>query len=199
MPEALTTAQAAFVVGEPLDAFKKVIEKAPVKPRIVKRGGRRIRQFELADLVFLHAYGELKQEFTPKSQAALYQALLVASHHGRRSEIVFGNHKYNIGRHVQIIESKLKELEKLTSQIDSSGSEAVIKGTRIEPHRIAALLDGGMTVEAVLRDYPSLNAHQVLAAKAYAEANPKPGRPYPKQTAKAAMGAADLSALDDED
>ena len=74
----------------------------------------------------------------------------------------------------------------------------LITGTQIEVHRIAALLDGGMTVEAVLRDYPSLSEHQVLAAKAYANANPNLGRPYPKQTAKAAMRAVDLTELDEE-
>ena len=195
----LTIAQAAFVVGEPLDTFKKVVEKAPVKPRIVRQGGRRVRQFAMADLVFLHAYRELKQELTPKGQAALYEALLGVGHGRRRNEVAFGNQKYDLGRHVAIVEAKLKELERLADYIDSSGGEALIKGTQIEAHRIAALLDGGMTVEAVLRDYPSLMERQVLAAKAYADANPKPGRPFPRQTAKAAMRVSGLGELDDED
>jgi uncharacterized protein (DUF433 family) len=87
-------------------------------------------------------------------------------------------------------------LKQLAEQIDSSG---LIKGTDIEAHRIAALLDGGTSAEEVLRDYPSLKAKHILAAKTYAEANPKAGRPYPKLTAKAAMRAANLSALDDEE
>jgi uncharacterized protein (DUF433 family) len=197
MSHSLTTAQAAFVVGEPLEVFKKAVERAPVKPRIVKRGGHRIRQFGLADLVFLHAYSELKQELTPKSQAALYQAMLVAPPDRLRSEVVFGNQKYNVRHHVQVIESKMKELEKLEGQIDTSGREAVIKGTRIEAHRIAALLDGEMTAQEVLRDYPSLSENQILAAKAFAEANPKIGRPYPPVTAKYALRTADLGVLDD--
>lgn len=198
MLETLTTAQAAFVVGESLDAFKKSIERAPVKLRVVKRGGRPVRQFRLPDLVFLHAYSELKQEFTPKSQAALYAALYKTALEkpNVRNEVTFGNHSYDVSYHVRIIRSKLKKLEELSNQIDPSG---FVKGTQIEAHRIAALLDGGMTIEEVVRDYPSLKEGQVLAAKAYAEANPKAGRPYPKQTAKAAMRAADLSALDDED
>jgi hypothetical protein len=49
--EGLTTAQAAFVVGEPLDAFKKVVERAPIKLSLVIRGGRKIRQFGDAELV----------------------------------------------------------------------------------------------------------------------------------------------------
>jgi len=199
MSEALTTAQAAYIVGEPLDVFMKTVEKAPVKPRVVKRSGRAVRQFGLADLVFFHAYRELKQELTPKGQAAFYQAMRALPRDDLRKAVVFGNHSYNIRRHLQVIETKLKELDELTDQIDLSGEEPIIKGTRIETHRIAALLDGGMTVEDVLRDYPSLREDQVLAAKAYAEVNPKLGRPYPRLTAKAAMRAVDLSVLDNED
>jgi uncharacterized protein (DUF433 family) len=196
MSEPLTTAQAAFVVGQPLDTFRKVIEKAPLKLNVIKRGGHRIRQFRFADLVFLHAYGELKQDLTPKSQAALYQAMLVTPRHKLADEVAFGNQRYNVRHHLQVVESKLKELEDLADQIDSSGREALIKGTHVEAHRIAALLDGGMTVGDVLRDYPSLRENQVLAAKAFAEANPKAGRPYPATTAKSAMRSADFSALD---
>ena len=74
--------------------------------------------------------------------------------------------------------------------------EALIKGTRIEAHRIAALLDGGMPIEEILADYPSLDEAQVSAAKAYADTHPKPGRPYPAMTDKAAMRSADLDDLD---
>ncbi|YCI06218.1 DUF433 domain-containing protein (plasmid) [Ensifer sp. D2-11] len=195
--EHLTTAQAAFVVDAPLDTFKKVVERAPIKPQLVKRGGRSIRQFGQAELVFLHAYDELKQALTPKSQSEFYEALRTSVKRGPTREITFGKQRYDIGQHLLFVERKLKELEKLTAQIDLSGKEPVIRGTHIEAHRIAALLDAGSTIEEVLRDYPSLKEQQVVAARVYAEAHPKAGRPYPKQTAKAAMRAADLSALDD--
>jgi uncharacterized protein (DUF433 family) len=197
--EELTTAQAAFVIGEPLDAFNKVIERAPIKPNLVKRGGRKIRQFGTAELVFLHAYGELMQAFTPKSQSELYEALRTTLKRGGQREVVFGKHRYNIAQHVLVIERKLKELSKLTAQVDTSGKEPVLRGTQVEVHRIAALLDAGVPVNDVLRDYPSLKEEQIVAAKAFAEAHPKAGRPFPKQTAKAAMRAANLSALDDAD
>jgi hypothetical protein len=67
----------------------------------------------------------------------------------------------------------------------------------IAVHRIAALLDGGTVAEAVLADYPSLTREQVMAAKAYADAHPKPGRPYPPLTAKQALRGAGLEALDE--
>lgn len=197
--DGLTTAQAAFVVGEPLDAFKKVVERAPIRPYIVQRGGRKVRQFREADLVFLHAYAELKQAFTPRSQSALYDALQTALKKGHQKEVVFGKHRYDLAQHVLIIETKLKELNALNTQIDTSGKDPVIRDTGIEVYRIAALLDAGETVASVLRDYPSLKEPQVIAAQAFAAVNPKVGRPYPKHTAKSAMRTADLSALDDEE
>ncbi len=195
--EHLTTAQAAFVVGAPLDAFKKVVERAPIKPHLVRRGGRNIRQFGQAELVFLHAYDELKLALTPKSQSELYKAMQASLKRGPAKEVTFGKQRYDIGQHLAFVERKLKELERLTAQVDASGKEPVIRGTNIEAHRIAALLNGGATVKDVLRDYPSLKEEQIVAAEVYADAHPKAGRPYPKQSAKAAMRAADLSALDD--
>lgn len=197
MPREWTTAQAAFVLNEPLDAFKKVIERGPVRARVVRVGGIRVRKFDLGDLIFLHAERELKTELTPKGRAELYEALTNLPVHNTRLEVAFGHLKFEFARHLKAVESKLKELEKLATEIDASSGEALIKGTRIEAFRIAALLDGGMTVQSVLHDYPSLNERQVLAAKAYAEINPKVGRPYPQTTAKAAMRGSGLDALDD--
>ncbi len=75
--------------------------------------------------------------------------------------------------------------------------EALLKGTNAEVYRIAALLDGGMPVDAVLADYPSLAHEQVMTAKVYADAHPKPGCPYPPLTAKQALRGAGLDALDE--
>ena len=79
--------------------------------------------------------------------------------------------------------------------VDGRG-RAVISGTTIEAHRIAALLDGGlMDVDEVVRDYVSLTRAQVLAAKAYADAHPWTGEPFPELTAKKAMRDAKLDDL----
>ncbi len=71
----------------------------------------------------------------------------------------------------------------------------VIAGTTVEAHRIAALLDGGMDVDEVVSDFVSLTHAQVLAAKAYADAHPWTGKPYPPLTAKKAMREANLDDL----
>lgn len=199
MTDVLTTAQAAFVLGKQIDDFQRTVDKSPVKPRVVSRGGRRVRQFRLADLVFFHAYSELKRDLTPKSQEALYKAMRKLPAEPESNEVFFGNHAYRIDAHLKAVKSGLEELKALADEIVVDGKETYIRGTRIEPHRIAALYDGGMAVDEILRDYPSLSQRQVLAAKAYSDANPKRGRPYPGLTAKAALRQADLSALDTAD
>ena len=72
-------------------------------------------------------------------------------------------------------------------EIDARG-RAVIAGTTVEAHRIAALLDGAMDVDEVLRDYGTLDRAQVLAAKAYADEHPWVGPPYPRLTGKRPCG-----------
>jgi len=86
------------------------------------------------------------------------------------------------------------------SQIEvRPNGDVVLKGTTIEVYRIAALVEGGMSRQEILGDYPSLTADQVDLAEAYAKAHPNRGRSYPPLTAKAALRQADLSALDLDD
>ena len=69
----------------------------------------------------------------------------------------------------------------------SSVPDPVIPGTRIEVHRIAALLDGGADVDDILRDYPSLNRNQVESARDTANKTIRVGLPYPKRSLKSAF------------
>lgn len=63
----------------------------------------------------------------------------------------------------------------------------LIRGTSVEAYRIAALVDGGMSVAEILKDYQNLTPAQVDASIAYAKAHPEQGRPYPRRTAKSAI------------
>jgi uncharacterized protein (DUF433 family) len=65
----------------------------------------------------------------------------------------------------------------------------LIRGTSVEAHRIAALVDGGMSVAEILKDYPNLTPTHVDASVNYARAYPKQGRTYPRRTAKSAIRA----------
>jgi uncharacterized protein (DUF433 family) len=192
--EGWTTAQAAYILGEDPSAFTKTVDKSPVTPTHVQRGKAKVRYFLLPDLVYLHARPELTA-FTPKTRAEIYDVLKgsdMSKLRGNTPEL----RGLNVRNHLASVRRRLKDLEHLEGKIDTSQTPPVIRGTTIEAYRIAALLDGGMPVAEVLEDYPSLTKEQVLAAKAYAEATPKLGRPYPRRTAKAAMRSVDLSLLD---
>jgi hypothetical protein len=194
-----TVAEAAFVLKEPVEVIRKVVERGPVKARIVHRGRLKLRTVALPDLVFLHAERDLRTALTPKGKAELYDALVRRpSRLPSMATVTFGGLKLEIQHHLQEVESRLEDLDKLADKIDTSADEPRIKGTAIEVHRLAALMEGGMTVEAIKRDYPSLSQDQILAAQIYAELHPKVGRPYPKTTAKAALRNSGLDALDDE-
>lgn len=193
-PEGWTIAQAAYLLGAPLDAFKKTVDRSPVKPRVVRRAGLRVRYFAFHDLVYLRAVDELSRWISRESRPDFYEAVKGAPLDDI-DIVAFGPLTVKVRPYVIYVQLKTRELDTLAAKIDTSGDEARIKGTTIEAHRIAALLDGGMTVADVLGDYPSLTEAQVLAAKAYADANPKPGRPYPAQTAKAALRNAGLKRL----
>jgi len=192
--EGWTTAQAAYIFGEDPGAFTKTVDKSPVTPTHVQRGKTKVRYFLLSDLVYLHARPELTA-FTPKTRAEIYEVLKgsdISKLRGNPPEL----RGLNIRNHLTFVRQRLKDLGRLEGQVDTSQSPPVVRGTQIEVYRIAALLDGGMAVAEVVEDYPSLTKEQVLAAKAYAEASPKLGRPYPGRTAKAAMRSVDLSLLD---
>lgn len=57
------------------------------------------------------------------------------------------------------------------------GGEPVIAGTRITVHGIARRLDDGDAIETLLGDYPYLPREAFEVAEAYAQANPRRGRP----------------------
>lgn len=99
----------------------------------------------------------------------------------------------------------IKEVEQLTPDLAGFSAEVefradgepLLKGTKVEVHRIAALLDGGASIGQVLEDYPSLSRENVETAKTYARAYPRATRPYPRTSIKRALQGAQLEALDD--
>jgi uncharacterized protein (DUF433 family) len=62
--------------------------------------------------------------------------------------------------------------------------EPTIPGTEIPLYRISALLDGGMTIQQVIEDFPSLTADQVVMASNHARQYPNFGKPYPQKSLK---------------
>lgn len=74
----------------------------------------------------------------------------------------------------------------------SSARNPIVPGTRIPIYKISALIEGGMNVESVMEDYPSLTREQIEFAYIYARANPYLGSPYPKTSFKRALRQMDF-------
>jgi uncharacterized protein (DUF433 family) len=192
-----TPTEAAFVLREPVRAVRKALDDGPVRARLVARPGGRVRAIDEADLLYLFAVQALRDELTPKGRGEFYHALKDASVEDVH-EVRFGRLSVAIDDFKAEVAARARELAALSDQMEfRADGEPVLKGMDVEVHRIAALLDGGLTPEEVSQDYPSLDPASVLVAKAYADAHPKPGRPYPRTTTKRALKGAGLEALDE--
>jgi uncharacterized protein (DUF433 family) len=192
-----TAAEAAFVLREPVRAVKKALDAGPVRPVLLRRAGASVRAIGWSDLFYLFAVRFLRDELTPKARTEFYEAL----HRNptlRRDEVRFGRFRISISDLVEEVERRTSDLAALAETVAfRADGEPLLKETEIEVYRIAALLDGGASIKQVMEDYPSLSPKEIEAARAYADAYPKAGRPYPRTSAKRALHGAGLEALDD--
>jgi len=192
-----TAAEAAFVLREPVRAVKKALDAGPVRPVLLRRAGASVRAIEWRDLFYLYAVRMLRDELTPKARTEFYEALQHAPIE-LHDEVRFGRFRISVSDLVKEVERRTTDLAELTNKVEfRADGEPLLKGTSVEVYRIAALLEGGASIEEILEDYPSLSRRQIETAQVYAEAYPKAGRPYPRTSVKRALQGAGLEALDD--
>lgn len=194
---AFTAAEAAFVLREPVKTVKKALDDGPIESKLVIKASGTVRAVEWSDLLYLFAVRSLRDELTPKARNEFYHALKSLPLDSTR-EVRFGRLSVAVDDLRAEVEARTRDLAELSKKIEfRKDGEAVLKGTDVEVYRIAALLAGGLSLNAVCKDYPSLRREQVDIARAYAEVHPKIGRPYPRTTAKRALRGAGLEALDE--
>ncbi|MBU2655762.1 DUF433 domain-containing protein [Acidomonas methanolica] len=156
-----------------------------------------MRAIEWRDLFYLYAVRALRDELTPHARVEFYQALQRQPSE-RQDEIRFGRFRVTVGDLIEEVEQRTTDLAALSDRVTfRADGEPLVKNTSVEVYRIVALLDGGETAAQVLEDYPSLSLADIETARAYAEAYPKAGRPYPRLSAKRALRGAGLEQLDD--
>ncbi len=195
---AFTAPEAAFVLRESIKTVKKALDEGPVQAKLVRKAGGTVRTIEWADLLYLFAVRTLRDELTPKARNEFYHALKRIPVE-RAHEVRFGRLSVAIDDLKAEMHKRARELAEMAEKVEfRQDDEALLKGTGVEIHRIAALLGGGMTPEQICEDYPSLTPEAVATARAYANAYPKAGRPYPPKTVKRAIKGAGLEALDEE-
>jgi uncharacterized protein (DUF433 family) len=179
--------------------LNKAVDTGIIQTKQKKIGNTVQRLLGTAELRFLRLADELDKDLTPAGRRRLYGAL---------RKLPSDAHKVQLGRleldlaQIDIdLEDRMARLEAVRSRIDrrDEQNEAVIRGTTIPVHLIAALARG-QDFQTVLRDFPSLTRDQVEAAVEYAKAYPKRGRPYPTESLKSVLAAlADAGAFDEVD
>jgi len=190
----LSAAEAAFVLNELPKTVRKALDEGPIEATLVQSSSGAVRMLDRVDVIYLYAANLLKRELTSTSRQELYHAMK----RKLSRQMAFGRIRIDIADAVDVVDQRLARLAELKSHVDfSDGGDPMIKGTDIEVHRIAALLDGGMTSGEISEDYPGIAQGQVEAAREFAAAYPKPGRPYPKTTFKRLLRTSRLHELDD--
>lgn len=184
--ETLTPREAAYVLDEHLKSITKLLDAHAEKGQVVKSGGVSVRQLNKPELLFFLALRDVGETLTPKGRSVLFTQL----------QTNMTNHLVNLGplnldlrKYERDLDQRLARYQLLKDFVDSADGEddPLIAGTTVEVYRISTLLDAGMSADEVLKDYPSLTREQIEAARAYAAAKPKHGRPYPKTTFKSAL------------
>jgi uncharacterized protein (DUF433 family) len=182
-----TPAEVAFLLHESVRAVTKALDRGPVRPVLQARPGASIRMIDWADLFYLFAVKALREDLTPRARAEFYEAVRRARIE-QTDEVRFGRFRVAVADIVDEVKKRVAELAELRNKVMfAPDGKAVLDSRGVAVHRIAALLNGGLSVNAVLEEYPSLSREAVETAYFYAHIWPKPGRPYPRTTANRAM------------
>ncbi|HJQ59610.1 MAG TPA: DUF433 domain-containing protein [Vineibacter sp.] len=184
MPETvlLTAAETHAITGVPLKTVHKLIDER-LAPPLVRRG-RRERRLTLPGAVCVKLDTTLPSYLPVALRRSLYRAI------GRTPQRLV----FEIGagpvRHVVDIRPVESDVGKALSRYrramrlivedpEIQGGAATFKGTRLLVHHIAALLRHGTSREELREDYPRLTEAMIEAARIFAIAHPKRGRPKP--------------------
>ncbi len=151
------------------------------------RFGAQVRVIGWSDLLYLFVVRALRVDLTPKARAEFYEALSRAQP-DCADEVRFGRFHVAVADLVDELKQRTTELDELRGKVEfADNGNAVLASRGVEVHRIAALLNGGLSVNAVLEEYPFLSEDAVEVARTYAQTWPRPGRPYPRTTSNRAM------------
>lgn len=77
-------------------------------------------------------------------------------------------------------------------------STPLIEGTNIPVYRISALLQGELTIEQVMEDFPSLTRKQIVDAGKFAKKHPNIGDEYPPVSFKRLLMTSGFSKVEAE-
>ncbi len=177
-----TAAEAAFVLRVPIRDVKKALDSGPVQPTLRAQSGSYIRVIDRTDLFYLFAIKTLRDSLTQPAREEFFRALKRTR--GRADEIRFGRFRVAVADLVDELSKRNADLSALLATVAlAADGTPVLRPRGIALHRIAALLNGGLSANAVREEFPSLTRKSIETARAFAQVRPKRGRRYPDTTA----------------
>jgi uncharacterized protein (DUF433 family) len=175
----LTPAQAAAVAEVPVKTvYKTVAERLP-KASLIRRAGQ--TYLTPKALVCVRLDYELPKDVPIKVRRFVYSKL----GQGSSGRVEYGTPLFSYvvdpGPTSKKMADRLRSYQKAMRLIvenpEIQGGAATFKGTRILVHQIAGLLQQGIPQSELREDYPNLTTEMIEAARIYAQAHPRRGRP----------------------
>lgn len=189
--QVLTLSEAGYVLGRSTSGLSKAVDTGEIRARQRKVGRVVERLLGPAELRFLRLADELDKDLTPAGRRRLYGALRKLS--GDKHRVRLGKLELDLAHIDTDLKARVKRLHGIRRKVGvGQGRDAVIRGTKIPAHLIAALTRT-QTIDEILEDFPSLARAQVEAAIEYAKAYPKRGRSYAARSLKRTLS--DLAEL----
>lgn len=168
------------VVGVPIKAIYKVIEQRLPSGLVVRRNRQRLlTRWGAVCVVIDH---EMPKDVPVAVRKQVYAKIKSAA---AAREVTY---KRGILHYVIDVESAAKRvnadiakyrkaMKLITNDPDVQAGATTFKGTRILVHHIADLLSQGASEAELQEDYPRLTREMMAAARVYAKAYPRRGRP----------------------
>jgi uncharacterized protein (DUF433 family) len=167
--------------------IKATIDRGEVKPqKAVRTRGVTSRRLGAAEVVYLLVRKKAGRSLSAEARKELYAKLAQR----RQSENPQADFEIRLAEGVIRVEIKQARIEMaqrwaalrdaaelVVSDPEIRGGAPVLRGTRVPVYVIADLVAQGADTSELLEDYPSLDAALIQAALAYAETNPRRGRP----------------------
>ena len=174
--QAMSANEAACVTGVPLKQVHRIIDAGLLGDAVKSRKGTRtVSRRALVGLKLAHETTEL---LTLEGRRRLVRHLLddpeARTVRDDAVSVDVRSMKSDVKRGITALE-KARKL--IVSDNEILGGAPCIKGTRIPAHDVADMLAAGDDVDAILAAYPALRAAQVDAARIFADAHPRRGRP----------------------
>jgi uncharacterized protein (DUF433 family) len=182
----VTSQEAAWITGLSAKTINATIDRGEVKPlKAARRRGVTSRRLGGAELVYLMMRRRASRSLSVHARKELYAKLAERRDTDPMSDVEVqlagGLVRVEVRRARREVAQRLAALQYAAEMVVSDpairGGDPVLRGTRVPVYVIADLIAQGAESSELLEDFPSLNSEMIQAALAYAQTNPRRGRP----------------------